>query len=148
MSALPSSFVIPIQLQDSSFAGLFAVVVNSDGKVTCEDMVGGIFQTTVAAMVPNTTYRIWFHFKKGTGSNAIGEVWFDASDTRPASGSNNWAGGTNGQATGDVDHCTFQNTGGGDTSKDITFDNVQSSTTDEFSPSPVRRVGSMFAMFQ
>ena len=54
--------------------------------------------TTVGTMVADTTYNGWFHYKAGTGTDAIADFGFSTTSTRPTSG-NNFCSLTNGQAT-------------------------------------------------
>jgi hypothetical protein len=42
---------------------------------------------TAAGVLPNTTYNVWLHYRKGTGSNGIVDIAFSTSATKPTSGS-------------------------------------------------------------
>ena len=58
-------------------------LVGNQFRVTC----GTANATTSATVAANTTYYVWFHYKKGTGVNAVADVAFSTSKTRPLSGS-------------------------------------------------------------
>jgi hypothetical protein len=54
-------------------------------------------------------------------------VWFNTTDSKPADGSNNSAGGTNGNSTTDVNHMLIHST---TSSITVDFDNFQVAATD------------------
>lgn len=70
------------RIRDNSSGGLIGVGLNANNMtVTCGGANG---QTTGGtAFVAGTNYRFWFHYKQGTGANAVAEGWFSATDTIP-----------------------------------------------------------------
>lgn len=94
-------------------------VVNNMRIYTAEDNVGGRMiqvqlisgamrivcgtanATTVSTLSANTTYYVWIHYLKGSGANAVADVAFSSSKTRPTSG-DGFAQVTNGSSTADV----------------------------------------------
>lgn len=112
-----------MEVNDGS-SSIFRILIETDGTVTIDTMVGPT-ATTVATMAANTLYYVWFLYQKGSGSNGVYRVWFNTVNTKPADGSNNSAGGT------DMTHTTnfvdwYMSLGGSAT---IDFDNVQGATT-------------------
>lgn len=72
---------------------LFYLILLTDGTLLIDTQTGPS-ATTVATMSAGTTYYVWLRYTKGTGSNGIYRVWFNTTNTKPADGSNNSAGGT------------------------------------------------------
>jgi curved DNA-binding protein CbpA len=123
-SALPASFATIFTAMDASFNTLFSIKLNSDGTLTVGG--GGIFETTVATMSANTLTYIWWRYTKGTGANAVLRIWFNTTDSKPADGSNNSAGASNGTQTADLDIIGPHSSIGSVT---YDFDNVQAAAT-------------------
>jgi len=65
-------------------ATLAAVEINTSG--TLHLVCGATTADTVDAMSTGTTYYMWFHYLKGTGANAVADVGFSTTSTRPTSG--------------------------------------------------------------
>lgn len=55
--------------------------------------------TTVGSITTGVKYWVWWHYKTGSGSNAIGEIWISTTSTQPANGSSSYATFTNGTET-------------------------------------------------
>lgn len=66
---------------------------------------------TVAATVIDTTYWVWFRYKKGTGANGEAEVWFSTTSTKPGAGNYN-AAVSGGESTQNAGSVSFENNGG------------------------------------
>lgn len=96
-SSMPASFARLIEFVDISFNSLFKIILGSGGELVMDS--GSIYDATTDTMSADTTYYIWWHYKKGTGSNAAAELWFDTANTRPTTGGNKYAGGTAGNRT-------------------------------------------------
>lgn len=84
----------PIRIDSGSIAPLFwfrradlngtcNVYINTSGTIR---IVGSGLATSVGAMAVDTTYHCWFHYKKGTGANAIVDFAFSTTGIRPTSG--------------------------------------------------------------
>lgn len=58
--------------------------------------------TTSESTSDGNTYHIWVHYKKGTGTDAVLEVHFSTTPTKPADGSGGHAKVTNGGSTIDA----------------------------------------------
>jgi hypothetical protein len=123
--ALPSTFSQCFLLNDGSFNTIFQMVLNASGTLTVADNGAGVFQITTDAMSAGTLYRLYFHYKKGTGSNGIAEGGFATTDVRPTSGTK-YAGGTTGTPTANAQEvgCTQASN-----SATWVFDNLQIATT-------------------
>lgn len=95
----------------------------SNGTIEIHDPSGLADVTTAGSLTAGTTYRIYWHYKKGTGANGIVEVGFATTDVRPSSGPN-FAAYTTGTATTDVSEmqCVLDNTL-------ADYDNVQIAST-------------------
>lgn len=100
MTNIPAATVRFFEIKDSSGASAAIVSILTDGTLRITP-AGGLNATTTDAMSVNTTNRIWVHYEKGTGANAIGSVAFSTDDTRPLSG-NKFKSSTNGTGTTDV----------------------------------------------
>lgn len=98
IDALPSSFSRLFVIRDSGFSEIFILTINSTGTLTVQDTGGTVFQTTTDAMSVSTLYRVYWHYRKGTGANAVCEGGFATTDARPVAG-NKYAGGSNGVPT-------------------------------------------------
>lgn len=57
---------------------------------------------TATAITDGSTYHFWVHYQKGTGADAIYEVHWSTTPTKPADGSATHAKVTNGTATGNA----------------------------------------------
>jgi hypothetical protein len=62
-------------------------------------------------MSTGTTYHVWVHYVKGSGSNAQSSVGFSTDGTRPTSG-NKFTSYSNGTETADADNVRFMEEGG------------------------------------
>jgi hypothetical protein len=123
--ALPSTFSQIFAVNDGSFNTVFQMVMNSSGTMTVADNGAGVFQATSDAMSAGTLYRLYWHYKKGTGSNGIAEGGFATTDVRPTSG-NKYAGGATAVPTANAEEVAPMTAGNGAI---WVFDNVQVSTT-------------------
>jgi hypothetical protein len=72
---------------------------------------------TSSALTAGTTYNVWLHYIKGTGSNAYASVGFSTDDTEPTSGST-FTSISTGTATAQINRCRFGNV------SSLTFDAV------------------------
>lgn len=98
--SIPATQRWVFQLRDASSA-LCSLRFNSSGTLTIRaGSAGGT--ATVTALSAGTTYHIWMHYIKGSGSDATGTVGFSTSGTKPTSG-NEFASHTAGNATTDAD---------------------------------------------
>ena len=88
---------------------------------------GGTENTTVAATSAGTTYHIWVHYTKGTGSNAFGSVAFSTDGVKPTSG-NQYRETTNGTAASDCNNVRFGVTSSG--TFDLLYDKVRVSASE------------------
>jgi hypothetical protein len=87
-----------IALQNSSFGNVLIVRQWLSGtmRVSC-----GSTATTTDAISSGATLFLWGHYLKGTGSNAVAEIWWNTTDTKPADASAKHAKITDGTATTD-----------------------------------------------
>lgn len=116
-------------LDDAGFTQMMGISLYTDGTLIALDNGVGVFDFTTDAMSANTTYYVWFHYKKGSGANAVIDVMFDTTcTTRPSVGSSKWAGGTTGVSTSDIEFAQFSSTG----SIVYDYDDLQISNTDDF----------------
>lgn len=87
-------------LNDSSTIGMN---VNNSGTLS---LCGNVCATTVGTMTAGTTYHVWFHYKKGSGSDQISEAAFSTDGIRPTSG-DNYAIISNGTRTSQITSFQF-----------------------------------------
>lgn len=87
-----------------------ALFVEANGRLTVLDAGGAHSATTVGTMTPNQLFFIWFHYKKGSGANAICSAAFSTTLSEPVSG-NNFASLANGSSIAQVQRVVFM-TGG------------------------------------
>ncbi len=121
---LPSTFSQFVQHYDDAFNKQFEVVILSSGAVQVSDNGVGVFTSTSDVISVGTTYRLYWHYKKSTGSNnGICEVGFSTTDVRPTSGTK-FAGGNTGQTTQNAQSLNFQSING----MEVIFDEIQLST--------------------
>lgn len=85
------------KFRDSAGTILATFIIQSDGTLAAIAEGGGL-SATVSTLSINTTYYLWFHYKKGTGSDAICDVSFSTNGIRPTSG-NSFTSSTNGTGT-------------------------------------------------
>ncbi len=91
-----------VQFSTAADAGNFTVYRRTGNvlSVSC----GGAESLTVGAFTPTTTYRLWGHYKKGTGANAECSIEFTAISTKSPTGTgDNYIARTNGTRTTDVE---------------------------------------------
>ena len=86
------SFCKIMELQNSSFVAVMTIVIQPSGALEC----GGT--PTSDTMTAGTSYWIYWHYLKGTGSNAVTECGFSSTETRPTSGTK-YSGITNANST-------------------------------------------------
>ncbi len=123
---LPASFGQISYLTDVTQGHtVFAVDIFANGTLTILDELGFATGLTVAAMSAGTTYFVWIRYKKGTGANAEGELWFNTVDDRAGTPANNHCQYSVGGATLDGDLLLFNSI-----STHAIYDNVQMSATD------------------
>jgi len=91
-STLPSSTVLLLQFIDSGFSQIGGLYIDSTGHLSID-----LATFTTSGMSADTTYYLWVHIKKGTGSNAVLQCAFAETDSRPA-----WLGYSTGANTADV----------------------------------------------
>jgi hypothetical protein len=94
---LPDPSSVFFEVLDATVTQMLALTLMLNGTVKVTG--GGIDVSTVSTMSAGTTYYVWGYYKKGSGSNGEARVWFNTTDSRPANGSNNSAGATNGTQT-------------------------------------------------
>lgn len=112
MIALPSTTRQFFRLRDGSATVVFTLQVTSGGMIGV--VAGGTGGNTVSAVTAGNTFNFWWHWKKGTGSNAIGSVGFsaDGSLVEVTSG-NGFHQRSAGTATTDAAEMHFGNTANG-----------------------------------
>ena len=72
----------------------------------------------------NQTAYAWIHYKKSTGSDGVGEFYWDTTQTRPSSPNHSWSNST---CTGSMCRLGFDTGGGG---PDVRWDKVRVSKTE------------------
>lgn len=103
----------------------FRLYVNASGQIMADNFSASF---TTNALATGTDYYVWFHFKKDTGAgNAVGEVWFSTTSTRPTSGGN-VASNSSGSQGAPMARISFVNTSSG--AFDVLFDDVKVATAD------------------
>lgn len=126
VAALPSSFsqILTLQLPDTN--NIFSVTLLSSGTINVLDLSGLVDATTTDGISAATTYRLYWRYKKGSGANAIGEVGFATTDSRPTSGNKfaSWSSGTN-----TTNAVRVFIAGPANSATDYIFDNFQIATT-------------------
>ncbi len=126
------------------FTMLKMAAVNADGKDIMADVdgggaiqisvgvSGGHFQvkcgsasaTTSLSYSTGTLYYLWGHYLKGSGANAVAEIWVSTTSTKPADASSGTASVTTGTSTANVQEFSlgYRGTDGG--TPDIQYDHV------------------------
>ena len=129
-TTLPASFTeFFVAVDDVGFIDHCKLQLLSTGVVAVTTPVS-ISQNTVGTMSAATIYDVWWHWKVGTGANAIAEVWFNTvGGTRSGVPSNNHAIVTNGSDTAQCDRTSTFVTG---SSIEVRYDTFQVSSTDVF----------------
>jgi hypothetical protein len=125
VEALPTAYsnILAVYNPDQS-KPIFYITLVSDGTLITQDYDGTANATTTGALSVGSTYRLYGHYKAGTGANAVCECGFNTVDTRPTSGSN-FATDNDGAVTDDAGVILLM-VGG---SAIFVIDNVQISTT-------------------
>ena len=95
-----------LNLFDASYNTLVAIYTTSGGKL---GVSGGSNPETVATMSVNTSYYVWVHYLKGSGSNGVCEVWWSTNSTKPADGTDYHAKTTTGTWAVNIAWPTFTN---------------------------------------
>lgn len=104
ITSTPPSNTLFLELMDGSDNVMLSVTWFTDGTLTVSDSSGFLFETTVAAIGGATNY-LWIQYRAATGvgnNDGLCRVWHNTTDTKPANGSNNSAGGTNGRGVGSI----------------------------------------------
>lgn len=86
--------------QDSGFAAQIQIVAINGGGIRVYS--GAVNATTSATWSTGTKYYLWWHYLKGTGTDAVAEVWFSTTTTKPADASAGHAKVTTGTSTADL----------------------------------------------
>jgi hypothetical protein len=102
VKSMPGTYDYLFDSLDNNFNYPLRIRINASGTLTINGF-GYSNQTTVDAMSTDTTYHVWWHYKKGTGSNSIVSAAFSTTSTRPSSG-NKFVGITNGTNTATLDY--------------------------------------------
>ncbi len=84
-----------VGIRNSSGSTFCGLQIDTDGSLR---VAMNVVADTVGTVSAGTTYHIWFHYKKGTGADAIADVGFSTNGIRPTSG-NNFAQTTTGNPT-------------------------------------------------
>ena len=88
-----------VRHEDSGAAAVFNISV-SGTNLRVDD--GSANATTSGTFSLNTPYYLWWHRLKGSGANAVSELWFSSTPTKPADGSSGHAKVTTGTTTTDA----------------------------------------------
>lgn len=74
------------KIKDVTGADIFRLRVVSTGAVRASDAGGTAIGTSSGGLIAAEAVRhIWFHYAKGTGADAVIEVWVADTDTKPGS---------------------------------------------------------------
>lgn len=134
LDALPTTYQYICQLQDSSFAYIFEMIVLNTGVVGVGDFEGGHSISTVGAISAATTYHVFWRYKAGSGSNSEKELWICTTNSRAATPAGLHAVDTAGAMTTGPALCQFAaNTGVG--VQNAILDDVQWADADVFADS-------------
>lgn len=126
-ASLPSAYSNFFGMSDAGFSYIFRVGLLSTGVLVLDS--GTIYLTTSDSISVDTVIYIWFHFKKGTGSDAIAEIWWNTVNTRPITGGSKYAGATNGNISSNVNSLLLYNETSDSSGINI-FDNFQIAETE------------------
>lgn len=91
---------------------------------------GSVTATTVATMTSNTTYHVWAHYKKGSGTDQVQDIAFSTTGIKPLSG-NNFAQAINGNRTTQITKLTLAWDGEGASfpTREYIFDKIRVANT-------------------
>jgi len=91
---------------------------------------GGVTSTTVATMTSNTTYHVWAHYRKGSGTDQVQDIAFSTTGIKPLSG-NNFAQSINGNRTTQITKLTLAWDGEGAAfpTREYIFDKIRVANT-------------------
>ncbi len=97
-----------IRVYNSVGTKVMGVSIGTDNKLIISN---GTLNSSAGATVlsQSTTYRIWFYYKKGTGSNGISTLWLDLASNGTSRPGSSEATKTNGNATTQADHAGLVN---------------------------------------
>lgn len=85
-SFLPGSSAPFVWWFDSTQTPFVNALIASTGEIGFSASAGGGGSTTVDQVEANIKYWLFFHYKKGTGANAIYELEFNTTSTRTGTG--------------------------------------------------------------
>lgn len=104
-----------------------AINVNLNFTVS---ICGSACATTVATMTSNTTYHVWAHYKKGSGTDQVQDIAFSTTGIKPLAG-NNFAQTINGDRTAQISKLTLAWDGEGAAfpTREIIFDKIRVANT-------------------
>lgn len=109
-NTVPGSSVPVFWFTDTAVTSYLEVVMDTAGGLFIAPSSGSNSGTTVDAVATGVQRWIFFHYKKGTGANALYDVEFSTSSTRTGSG-NKFVGVSNGAVAADMTRFYFYTTG-------------------------------------
>jgi len=109
-------------VRNSSNGTLMMMYIKNTDKLTIYD-TGDRDQGTITISA-NTPYYVWWHYKAGSGANAVYETWVSTTPTKPGSTDASYSSGA---SAGDVDNLRITVNSG--TNNIVKYDNVIISNT-------------------